>query len=201
MTAPIHARRLANTALLICDMQEAFRKAIYRFDAVVSTSQKMLSAAQVLDIPVFATTQNAARLGQTVEELDISRAKVVIDKKAFSMALPEIMSSLDGVPTSVAIVGIEAHVCVLQTTIDLLQAGHHVYLITDGISSCNPAEIGVALSRCKAMGARITTSESFLYEVMGTAAIREFAGIIKVVKESKEATQAALEALVSSSKI
>ena len=78
------------------------------------------------------------------------------------MCLREITTQLP-VPTSVAIVGIESHVCVLQTTLDLLKSGHQVYVISDGVSSCNKEEIPVALARMRQAGAFITTSESFVY--------------------------------------
>ena len=80
------------------------------------------------------------------------------------------------VPSNVAIVGIESHVCVLQTTLDLLKAGHHVYVISDGVSSCNKEEIPIALARMRQAGgmtrhsaanlAYITTSESFVLSVL-----------------------------------
>lgn len=77
------------------------------------------------------------------------------------MCLREISSQLT-VPTNVAIVGIESHVCVLQTTLDLLKGGHHVYIISDGVSSANKEEIPIALARMRQAGAYITTSESFV---------------------------------------
>lgn len=69
------------------------------------------------------------------------------------------------------IVGIESHICVTQTTLDLLREGHKVYVIADGVSSCNPQEIPIALQRLRSEGAVVTSSESFLYELMGDAKI------------------------------
>lgn len=77
------------------------------------------------------------------------------------MCLREITTQL-AVPTSVAIVGIESHVCVLQTTLDLLKAGHKVYVISDGVSSCNKEEVPIAIARMRQAGAFISTSESFV---------------------------------------
>jgi len=72
-------------------------------------------------------------------------------------------------PFDVVIVGIETHICVLQTTLDLLSHGHRVWIVQDGVSSCNPEEREVALQRLRQEGARITTSESLIYEMTGDA--------------------------------
>lgn len=88
------------------------------------------------------------------------------------MCLRDITTQL-AVPSNVAIVGIESHVCVLQTTLDLLKAGHYVYVISDGVSSCNKEEIPIALARMRQTGGKnfvgganlvafVTTSESFV---------------------------------------
>ena len=90
--------------------------------------------------------------------------------------VPEIRSKLAESSLSsyqVAIVGIETHICVTQTALDLLADGHKVYVLADGVSSCNEGERGVALDRLRQEGATITTSESFLYECMGDASIEE----------------------------
>jgi len=86
------------------------------------------------------------------------------------MCLRDITTQLP-VPTSIAIVGIESHVCVLQTTLDLLKHGHQVYVISDGVSSCNKEEIPVALARMRQAGAFITTSESFVCAITDIADI------------------------------
>lgn len=71
-------------------------------------------------------------------------------------------------------VGIESHICVTQTTLDLLSEGHKVYVLADGVSSCNKEEVPIALARLRAEGAIITTSESWIYECMGDAGIEEY---------------------------
>jgi nicotinamidase-related amidase len=78
-----------------------------------------------------------------------------------------------GPPSEIVIVGIESHICVTQTAIDALGAGHKVYILADGVSSCNPQEIPIALARLRQAGAVVTTSESWLYECMGDAKLAE----------------------------
>lgn len=187
----------------ICDLQEKFRNAIHEFPKVVSTTQKLLKASQILDIPVFATTQLRGKLGETCPELRLDapdgiKTKAHLDKSAFSMFVPELQKvfhELGPEKREVIVVGIESHICVTQTTLDLLREGHKVYVLADGVSSCNAQEVPIALARLRAEGAVVTTSESLLYECMGDAGIAEFKKIAGVVKEYSSATKDNLAAL------
>ena len=125
-----------------------------------------------------------------------------MDKTVFSMIVPEILSAMekeseksDGEPFDCIIVGIETHICVLQTSLDLLSMGHRVWVVQDGVSSCNEVERGVALARLRQEGVKVTTSESLLYEIMGDAADEAFRDVAKIVKETKEDTKAAMQVL------
>jgi nicotinamidase-related amidase len=82
------------------------------------------------------------------------------------------MESLN-TPLSCAIVGIESHICVTQTALDLVHQGHKVYVIADGVSSCNKEEVPIALARLRHEGVVVTTSESWLYEAVGDASSAE----------------------------
>ncbi|KAI1074692.1 Isochorismatase hydrolase [Whalleya microplaca] len=197
-------RRLKDTAIFVCDLQDKFRNAIWQFDKILLTAQKILRAAQILEIPVYATTQNAAKLGGTVSELQplLENAAVQTDKTRFSMLVPPIsdefkQTSWQVIPRKVVILGIESHICVTQTALDLILLGHRVYVLADGVSSCNPQEVPVALARLRQRGAIVTTSESWLYECMGDAAIPEFRDMAKLVKETGVETKTALDALLS----
>jgi nicotinamidase-related amidase len=135
----------------------------------------MIKAADILSIPVFVTTQNRAHLGDTSAELPVAAAVENTDKTVFSMWVPSIAAHFaSSEPSEIAIVGLESHICVTQTTLDVLAEGHKVYVLADGVSSCNPQEVPLALARLRAAGAVITSSESFLYECMGDAAIPEY---------------------------
>ncbi|KAI0131721.1 Isochorismatase hydrolase [Hypoxylon sp. NC0597] len=201
-------RHFQRPAVFVCDMQEKFRGAIWQFDKILLTAQKVLRAAQILKVPVFVTTQNAAKLGGTVSELEplVADAQVSADKTAFSMLrVPEVASHFP--PTQqqqqqegqkeVVIVGIETHICVTQTALDLLAWGHRVYVLADGVSSCNAEEIPIALARLRAAGVVVTTSESWLYECMGDAGIPEFRDIAKLVKETSAQSKVVLGSLFS----
>jgi hypothetical protein len=91
---------------------------------------------------------------------------------------PEVQKALDNLkangPLSCILVGIESHICITQTAIDLLRAKHKVYVIADGVSSCNKEEVPIALARLRHEGAIVTTSESILYECVQDAGTPEY---------------------------
>lgn len=131
-------------------------------------------SASILSIPIYATTQSAARLGPLCAEIFPPPAapNFQIDKTTFSMIVPELrarMVSDSSHRYQVAIIGIEAHVCVSQTALDLLADGHSVCILADGVSSSHRAQSRIALDRLARAGAVITTSEAWLYEYMGDA--------------------------------
>lgn len=160
---------LARTALFVCDMQERFRTAIANFDQITATSARLLKAASILQLPVFTTEQNPKALGATVAplaeligQLPALSSGAVHAKTKFSMFLPGITDKWlrdAGDIQHVVIVGIESHVCVLQTTLDLLERGIQVHVIKDGVSSCNVGEIQVALEVCT--GGRIVRKDAY----------------------------------------
>jgi hypothetical protein len=175
---------------------------------VITTTQKLLKASQILSIPVFATTQLRGKLGETCAELNLDndddsgsiRTHAHADKTRFSMWIPELRKAFDGLgpeKREVVIVGIESHICVTQTALNLLAEGHKVYVLADGVSSCNPEEVPIALARLRAEGVVVTTSESFLYECMGDAGIGEFKEMSRLVKEFGGETREGLRGLCS----
>jgi hypothetical protein len=165
--------------------------------------------AKILNMPIYITTQNASRLGATVSEITSvlpsaatdssfrpsSSATVTteVDKTAFSMLVPELTCQLPTSPLSVIIVGIETHICVTQTALDLLALGHKVYILADGVSSCNAGERPIALARLAREGCTVTTSESLLFELVGDAKDANFKAISGLVKETKDETKSAVE--------
>ncbi|KAI0662925.1 Isochorismatase hydrolase [Cubamyces menziesii] len=189
------------TVFFVCDIQTRFRPLIYGFDHVVATSRKMLKLAKVLEVPVLITEQNPRALGGTAPELDPAPlGKLFLGnytKSAFSMAIPPVTSVLRQHDfKSIVLFGIESHVCVLQTALDLLALGYDVHVLADGVSSCNRDEVGTALSRMRQAGAQITTSESAAFQLQVDANKPNFKAFSTIIKEERDNTQKALEFLV-----
>jgi hypothetical protein len=168
------------------------------------TRPTSVNLGKILGIPIFATTQLRAKLGETDPDLlldapDGYKTNVHADKSLFSMWTPEVRRAIYQTyperQIEAVIVGIESHICVTQTTLDLLKNGHKVYVLADGVSSCNKEEVPIALARLRAEGAVVTTSESWIYESMADASIEEFRAISKLVRDSKDDTTSALGAL------
>jgi len=176
-------------------MQEKFQAAIHEFDKIVLTTQKLLAFSKAFSIPVTTTTQTAAKLGPTISVLAEQLPSAPHDKTKFSMAIPSVLNSLPA-ESSIALVGIESHICITQTALDLRDLGHGVYVIADAVSSCNKGEVVVALDRLRAeRGVTVTTSESWMYECVGDASHAGFKGLIGVVKGAAGDTRTALGAL------
>ncbi|KAJ1023643.1 hypothetical protein NDA18_004630 [Ustilago nuda] len=196
---------LPKTAFFLCDMQERFKAAIANFDLITSTCARMLKAAKILHVPLFTTEQNPKALGATVsplsdllKELPELSSTAVHPKSKFSMDLPDITDrwlKSAGDIKHVVIFGIESHVCVLQTTLDLLDRGIQVHVIKDGVSSCNVGEIDVALERMRDSGAKITTSESVLFQMLVDASHPKFKAISGLIKDEKQQIKDAVNAL------
>ncbi|KAL7939045.1 Isochorismatase-like protein [Trichoderma chlorosporum] len=193
--------RFKNPAIFVCDMQDKFRNVIYEFDSIVVTTIKLLTYAQHLSIPVHTTTQTSAKLGATVPAIADLLPSAPHDKTKFSMLVPSVAAAL--APGSrVALVGIESHICITQTALDLRDAGHLPYVIADGVSSCNRAEVGIALDRLRSEpGITVTTSESWMYECLGDASHPLFKGLINVVKSKLSDTSKVLSVLPPASKM
>jgi nicotinamidase-related amidase len=118
--------RPETTAMLLVDIQERFRPLIFRGETVIHTAQYMTSVAKALDIPVVATQQYTKVFGETVKECFADQADLeatpIYEKKLFSMCTEQVSSHLAKLNKSSYIVfGIEAHVCVQQTALDLLE--------------------------------------------------------------------------------
>lgn len=178
----------ATTALLLCDVQERFRPLIHYMETVVQTTRYMTSVATALDMPIVATQQYTKVFGPTLAECfatpEIAAATPIFEKKKFSMLTPDVSTKLEELDkSSYILVGIETHVCVQQTCLDLLQQGKEVHIIVDGVSSQQAVDRQVALQRMQAAGAYLTTAQSAAYMLLQTAEHPNFKTVSKLTVE------------------
>ncbi|TPX35141.1 hypothetical protein SmJEL517_g02384 [Synchytrium microbalum] len=156
--------------------------------------QPRVAVSKELQMPVIVTEQNPQGLGKTVSEIDVSFAKLNKPKSKFSMCIPEVMTYLAeyGIET-VIISGLETHVCVYQTSLDLLNEGIKVVILADGVSSINKGEIPIAIEALRSMGCTVASSESIMFQLLGDASHEKFKAIQGIVKDYKDKTKLAID--------
>lgn len=154
--------------LLVIDFQSRLVPAIHESDAAVRNARRLADAAAMMGVPRLFTEQNPRGLGPTVAELPVG-ADQVVHKQAFSACGEK--GFLDRVPAGghVVVAGCEAHVCVLQTVLDLLDASRTTFVVRDAIGSRHPGNKDAALRRMERHGAEIVTTEMVVFEWLRTA--------------------------------
>jgi nicotinamidase-related amidase len=174
-----------DTALVVIDAQEKLIPAVVGSARVVWNVRRLLDAASILGLPVIASEQYPKGLGATVAEL-ASRLPDRPSKVMFSCR--ELAGQFSGLRqrqiVKLLLCGIETHVCVQQTALDLMADGWRVYVPVDGVSSRAEIDHATALRRMEASGAVLTTAEAALFEWCETAAAPEFKQISQLVRES-----------------
>jgi nicotinamidase-related amidase len=156
----------ARAALVVVDVQEAFRNAIPDFAAVAEGTAKLVQGAEAIGIPIVVTEQYPKGLGETVDEVSghLPDSVTPLEKLCFSAAEAE---GFDLAGRDQALVcGIEAHVCVNQTVLDLLEDGVEVHVAEDAVGSRTPDNKRVGLHRAEAAGATLTSIETALFELL-----------------------------------
>ena len=178
----------ADTALLVIDVQEKLIPKILHGDAVVRNIAFLIDAARLLKIPVAATEQYPKGLGPTVSEL-ARRLPERPDKVAFSCcAVPSVVEGFrTGARTKIVLAGIETHVCVLHTALDLLAADFRVYIAADAVASRYAVDHDVALRRLERAGAILTTAEGAAFEWLGGATHPRFKQVSALVQARMQA--------------
>lgn len=182
---PALARREA-TGLIVVDIQEAFRPVIDDFEGLVRNAGMLAEGFGILGRPVVASEQYPKGLGPTVPEVAERLPEGVepVAKLRFSAC------GVDGVDSALAaagcsswaVAGIESHVCVVQTVLDLLVRGYDVHVATDAVSSRTAANRRRGLEKMAAAGAHLTSAEMVLFEMLEEAGSDEFKQISRLVR-------------------
>jgi nicotinamidase-related amidase len=168
-------------ALVVVDVQEAFRPVVQGFDQVVANTATLIQGAHTLGVPVLVTEQYPKGLGRTVDELaEHLDGAEPIEKVCFSAAAAEGFD-LGGREQAI-VCGIETHVCVSQTAHDLLARGVEVHVPRDAVSSRTEQNREVGLHKMESAGAIVTSVETALFELVGAAGSDEFKQVQRLVK-------------------
>uniref|UniRef100_A0A8C1XZB4 Isochorismatase domain-containing protein 1 n=1 Tax=Cyprinus carpio TaxID=7962 RepID=A0A8C1XZB4_CYPCA len=172
----------ASTVFFCCDMQERFRPAIKYFGDIISVGQRLLQGARILGIPVVVSEQYPKGLGSTVQEMDLTGAKLVFPKTKFSMVLPEVEAALFFRLSNACL--LQTHVCIQQTALDLIGRGFEVHIVADATSSRSMMDRMFALERLARAGIIVTTSESVLLQLVADKEHPKFKEIQNIIKAS-----------------
>ena len=169
-------------ALLLVDLQQRLVPAVHDGESMVAGAARRAEAAQRLDVPVCATEQNPAGLGSIVAPLADFPQRVAPKTVFAATGAPDFATLLPPGTAEVVVAGCEAHVCVLQTAVGLLDAGHRVAVAVDAIGSRAPAEAAAGVDRMARHGAEIVTSEMVLFEWLRDANHPRFREVQKLLR-------------------
>lgn len=174
------------TALIVIDLQEAFRPVIPDFGEVAARIGKAVQGAHLLEVPIVVTEQYPRGLKHTAREVldHLPKVAPIVEKICFSSCgVEQFESALSKNNIKQALVcGIEAHICVCQTVLDLLGSGLDVHLLVDCITSRKPESKTVALERLMRAGAVPSNLEMALFEMMRTADSPQFKAVQSLIK-------------------
>jgi nicotinamidase-related amidase len=171
------------SSLLVIDFQSRLMPAIDEGTRAVANARILLDAAALLNVPVLFTEQNAKGLGATVPELIEERpGSDIAHKMTFDACrTPGFAEKLSRLPDLV-VAGCEAHVCVLQTVLGLLDMGRRVYVVRDALGARRPESKETAIARMRSHGAEIVTTEMVIFEWLGTAEHPLFRKAVALIK-------------------
>jgi nicotinamidase-related amidase len=168
-------------ALVVIDVQEGFRKAVPVFDRVAKAIATLIEGAEAIGIPIVVTEQYPKGLGETAPEVaeHLPEGTVPLEKVVFSASDAE---GFDLAGRDQALIcGIEAHVCVNQTALDLLEAGVDVQVAEDAVGSRTDENKRVGLHKMERAGATLTSVETALFELLGRAGTDEFKAVQRLI--------------------
>lgn len=177
-----------NTGLIIVDIQGKLARLVNDSEHFIKRSEKLVMGAKALELPIVLLEQNPEKLGSTITDLSRHLSTVnPIKKFTFDACLtPSFVSALkcDAYQhiDNWLVCGIEAHICVFQTTMGLKQLGYRVQVVSDCISSRNGEHVKLALSRLANDGVEITNFEMCLYELLKDCRHESFKEVLNLIR-------------------
>jgi nicotinamidase-related amidase len=169
------------SCLLSVDFQAKLMPAIFEGEKAVANARRLIEAAKLLEVPVLFTEQNAKGLGGTVPDIapDVS---MLAHKMYFDACRePGFLARLQDRP-EIVVAGCEAHVCVQQTVLGLLNAGRKVYVVRDALGARQPESKETAIRRMERHGAEIVTTEMVVFEWLASADHPHFRQAVALIK-------------------
>ena len=174
-----------NSVLLIIDLQELLAPAIKDFPNILKSTLQLAQAGIIHDVPVLITEQYVKGLGATNQQIKNTLPNAMYFHKTYFSACAE-LGFIDKLKShdkkQVVVVGTEAHVCVLQTCLDLIENGFEVIVVHDGIGSRNPQHKNLAVEQLRQAGAVISCAEIVIFQWTKKAATPTFKKILPVIK-------------------
>lgn len=170
-----------DSSVVLVDLQHKLMPAIHQGDGVLSQCLRLAGIAKVLGVPVLATEQSPDRLGPNVEQIREVGGQTVV-KNHFDACPDGLVKALSPQRKTVIVAGCEAHVCMLQTALGLMDAGFQVWVVADGVGSRKVSDRDAALSRLRQNGAQIVTVEMVAFEWLGYSDHPKFRDVLKLIK-------------------
>jgi len=174
-----------DAVLVVIDIQGKLAQLMYQKQIVFENAQRIIKGMQMLDIPIIVTEQNPKGLGPTIPEISALFPHFhPLPKFAFSCCADQGFSQrlTDLRRRQVLISGIEAHVCIYQTSLDLMSQGYEVHVVADAVSSRTAENREIALQRMRDEGVKITSTEMALFELLKSAEAPCFREMSRMIK-------------------
>lgn len=176
-----------SAVVLVVDLQQKLLPAIHAHQALLRNTLRLLNAATLLHLPLVSTEQYPTGLGPTVPEIASAIPEFApIEKMTFSAGADEhVLAALrTRNTTDVVLCGIETHICVMQTCLDLIERGFRVFVISDAVSARSKDEHVLGLQRMTQAAAVMASTEMLLFELLERAGTGEFKQLLPWLKQS-----------------
>tara|TARA_B100000965_G_C19307534_1_gene632986 strand:+ start:89 stop:688 length:600 start_codon:yes stop_codon:yes gene_type:complete len=174
------------TLLLILDMQEKLITNIKGNQIIIFNIKKLIDSCNLLNVRIAFTEQNPSKLGKTLKSISENKEYPLFEKMEFSCNKNK--NFIDYLKQynfkNIIVCGIESHICILQTSLGLLEKGLNILIPRDAIGSRNEIDNDTAFLRLISSGAVASTTESIICELCKTSSRKEFRGISKILKNS-----------------
>lgn len=173
------------TILVLIDIQEKLSRVMHQRETLIKNVQTLVRGIRVLEIPILWAEQNPNGLGPTVPEIaELLSDFQPLQKRCFSCCHQEefVQALKHTQRQQILISGIETHICVYQTAMDLCHLGYDVQVVVDAVSSRTPENTQIGLERLRQTGVTLTSTEMALFELLKVAEGPKFKEILKIVK-------------------